>query len=115
MSIIAACPIAYRNLFVMKQNKERILRQNDQDRRRRSVLEAIWRRTKPTLPSIGVGAEMTGMSAALRGDHERSETESRTQDGTLTSFRAHSNDSKPGSDAQRHSIQEDEAAIGQAV
>lgn len=115
VSIITACPIAYRNLFVLKQRKEKLLRQNDDNRRRRSVLEAIWRRTRPVLPSIGLGAEMTGMSAALRGDDEGSRTESRNEDDTFAAFPADSHESTPSSDAQRLSVQESEAAIGQAV
>ena len=115
VSVMAACPIAYRNLFVLKQRKEKLLRQNENDRRRRSVLEAIWRRTRPTLPSIGVGAEMTGMSTALRGDDEGSRTESRNEDDTFAAFPAESHESAPTSDAQRLSVQESEAVIGQAV
>lgn len=115
VSIISACPIAYRNLFVLKQRKEKLSGQNDNDRRRRSVLEAIWRRTRPTLPSIGVGVEMTGMSAALRGDDERSRTESRNEDDTFAAFPADSHESTPSFDAQKLSLQEEEAAIGQAI
>ena len=99
----------------MKQCKMKILRQNHHDARRRSVLEAIWRRTKPTLPSIGVGAEMTGMSAALRGDDEGSRSGSRTEDDTFAAFPADSPQSTPSSDAQRLSIQKEETAIDRAM
>lgn len=115
VSVIAACPIAYRNLFVIKQREERMLRVTNHDRHRRSVLEAIWRKTRPTLPSIGVGAEMTGMSTALRGDDERSQSDLKTEDGTLISSTAEGEESNPSWKAHRLSIQEEETAIGQAV
>lgn len=63
VSIIAACPTAFRSLFLVNQSSRHTPDQ-------RSVLERLRKRTKPSLPSIHVGATLTGMRTVIRGDKD---------------------------------------------
>lgn len=61
VSIIAACPTAFRSLFLLNQSSRSTPDQ-------RSVFERLLKRNKPSLPSIHAGATLTGMRTVIRGD-----------------------------------------------
>lgn len=63
VSIIAACPTAFRSLFLLNRSSKPTPDQ-------RSVLERLLKRTKPSLPSNHVGATLTGMRTVIRGDKD---------------------------------------------
>lgn len=63
VSVIAACPTAFRSLFLVNRSSKNKPNQ-------RSVLERLWKRTKPSLQSINVGATLTGMRTVIRGDRD---------------------------------------------
>ena len=63
VSIIAACPTAFRSLLLINRTPK-----DAPDKR--SVFERLLKRTKPSLPSIPVGATLTGMRTVIRGDKD---------------------------------------------
>ena len=63
VSIIAACPTAFRSLFLVN-------RSFNQTPDQRSLLERLKKKTKPSLPSIHVGATLTGLRTAIRDDED---------------------------------------------
>ena len=63
VSIIAACPTGFRSLFLLNRSSQHT---PDQP----SVLERLRKRTKPSLPSVHVGATLTGMRTMIRGDKD---------------------------------------------
>ena len=59
VSVITACPIAFRSLFLLNRASKPTPDQ-------RSVLDRLLKRSKPSLPSIHVGATLTGMRTVIR-------------------------------------------------
>ena len=78
ISIIAACPIAFRNLFLANRSPKPTLDQ-------RSVLERIRKRKKPILPSMGLGDTFSGSKTVIRGD-EDIELASQDEEGSSPSI-----------------------------
>ena len=67
VSVIAVCPIVYRSLFLINHASDNIPDRVNDNRGRRSVLERVWGRKKPSLQSIGVRATLTGMRTMIEG------------------------------------------------
>ena len=63
ISIIAACPIAFRNLFLAHRSPSHTPDQL-------SVLERLRKRTKPSLPTINVGTTLTESRTAIRDEED---------------------------------------------
>lgn len=75
VSVIAACPTAFRSLFLVNKTSKNTPEKEDQGRR--SAFERLWKRSKPSLQSIRVGATLTGMRTMIRGNRD---TELESQD-----------------------------------
>ena len=67
VSVIAVCPIVYRSLFVINHASDNNPDRINDNHGRRSIFERVWGRKKPSLPSIGVGATLTGMRTVIQG------------------------------------------------
>ena len=63
VSVISACPLAFRNRFVAVNHGPKNRHQNQINANQRSFLEKIWKGRRPVLPSNSVGAPFGG-----RGD-----------------------------------------------
>jgi len=66
VSVIAACPTAFRSLFLVNKTSKNTPEKDGQGQR--SALERLWKRSKPSLQSIRVGATLTGMRTIIRGN-----------------------------------------------
>lgn len=64
ISVIAACPAAFRSLFLVNKSSKENLERDNQGQR--SALARLWKRTKPSLQSIRVGATLTGIRTVIR-------------------------------------------------
>lgn len=64
ISIIAACPTAFRTLFLVNRSTKKNPEKDIEGQR--SALARLWKRTKPTLESIMVGTTLTGLETAIR-------------------------------------------------
>ena len=82
VSILAACPIAFRSLFLA-------LRSPKPEPDPRSVLERLRKRTKGRLPTISVGTTLTGSRAAIRGDEDIELASQEDGDDALPSYPSH--------------------------
>ena len=61
ISVIAACPIAFRSVFLLNHNSKNSPNRDRGNEGQRSTRGNFWRRVSPRLPSINVGATLTGM------------------------------------------------------
>lgn len=80
VSVIAACPTAFRSLFLINRPSKDTSDRGNRNQGQRSVFERLLGRTKPTLQSISVGATLTGMRTMIRGNG-KTQLESQDDDG----------------------------------
>lgn len=78
VSVIAACPAAFRSLFLVNRTSKNTPEKDNQGQR--SAFERLWKRSKPSLQSIRVGATLTGMRTMIRGNGG-TELDSRDDEG----------------------------------
>ena len=96
ISVIAACPIAFRSVFLLNHNLKNSPNGGHGDEGRGSTRGRFWRRMNPSLPSIGVGATLTGMRTMIGKTH----LESGDDDGyVLSSTMTQSHHSSPSFEA----------------
>ena len=84
ISVIAACPTAFRSLFLINHPSKNNPDGGNGNQGKRSALERLWRRTKPTLQSIRVGATLTGMDTVIHGSG-KTHLDSQDDDGYVLS------------------------------
>lgn len=65
ISVIAACPVAFRSLFLLNHNSKNSPNRGHGDDGQRSSRGKYWKRINPSLPNIGVGATLTGMRTMI--------------------------------------------------
>ncbi len=83
ISVIAACPTAFRTLFLFNRSTKNSPERDIEGQR--SALARLWKRKKPTLESIRVGITMTGMRTVIR-DNGITQLESKDDEGYALSW-----------------------------
>lgn len=67
ISVIAACPIAFRNLFLLNHNSKNIPDKGHGNEGQNPKGGRFWeKRINPSLPTIGTGATLTGLRTMIR-------------------------------------------------
>lgn len=69
VSVIAACPIAFRSVFLLNHNTKNSPDRGHGNEGQGSARGRFWRRMNPSLPSIGVSATLTGMRTMIGKTH----------------------------------------------
>lgn len=96
ISVIAACPVAFRSVFLLNHNSKNSPNRGHGEEGQRSIRGKYWRRVNPGLPSIGVGATLTGMRTMI----DKRQLESGHDDGyALSSNIMRSHQSSPSFEA----------------
>lgn len=65
ISVIAACPVAFRSVFLLNHNSKNSPNRGQGDEGQRSIRGKYWKRINPSLPNIGIGATLTGMRTMI--------------------------------------------------
>lgn len=78
ISVIAACPTAFRSLFLFNHAAKRTPESDIPGKR--SALERLWKRTKPSLERTKVGATLTGMRTMIQ-ENGQTRLGSQSEDG----------------------------------
>lgn len=102
VSVIAACPTAFRSLFLIKTSPIHMPDQEHHNQVHRSILERIWKRNKPSIASINVRATLPGMRTLIR---DNGKTQQVDDEYVLSSTEVQSTDSGPSFEAMNRSIQ----------
>lgn len=63
VSIFAACPTAFRSLFLVNRFSRTAANE-------RPLIEPMWKRSKPNLQSIHIGATLTGVRTVINGGRD---------------------------------------------
>ena len=71
VSVISACPLAFRNLFVAVNHGSRKRRRAQIEAGQRSFLGKFWKRTRPALCSNIVAAPATDAWMSIRGNQNK--------------------------------------------
>ena len=92
ISVIAACPIAFRSVFLLNHDPKNSPNRDRGNEGQRSTRGNFWRRVSLSLPSINVGATLTGLRTIIG----KSQFDSRGDDGyALSSTVTQSHRSSP--------------------
>ena len=65
ISVIAACPIAFRSVFLLNHDPKNFPNRDRRNEGQRSTRGNFWRRVSLSLPSINVGATLTGLRTII--------------------------------------------------
>ena len=65
VSVIAACPIAFRSVFLLSHNAMNLPHRCQGNEGQRSTRGSFWRRISPSLPSINFGVILTKIRTIL--------------------------------------------------
>ena len=95
VSVIAACPVAFRSVFLLNHNSKNSPNRGHGNEGQSSTRGRFWRRMNHSLPSIGVGATLTGMRTMISKTH----LESGDDDGYVLSPMTQSHHSRPSFEA----------------
>lgn len=96
ISVIAACPIAFRSVFLLNHTAKNSPDRDRGNEGQRPTRGNFWRRVSPSLPSVNVGATLTGMRTIIG----RSQLTSRDDDmHALSSTVTQSHRSSPSFEA----------------
>ena len=96
ISVIAACPIAFRSVFLLNHNPKNSPNRDRGNEGQHPIRGNFWRNVSPGLPSINIGATLTGMRTIIG----KSQLESKDDDGyALSSTVTQSHRSSPSVEA----------------
>ena len=106
ISVIAACPVAFRTLFLLSHSSKNVADKDHGNEGRNLAGGRFWpKKIHPSLPTIGTGATLTGLQTMIR-KNERTQLES-GEDGVyaLSSTITPSHQSSPNFEAPKRDVE----------